>query len=75
MTRFTLSAAVAALALAVAAPAFADQLACNAGVGPGVYTDAQLVELIHAQEDDNFVRVNQILGNPQGSGSAEPRVG
>ena len=66
MTRFSISAVAAALALTVAAPAFADQLASKAGVAPGVYSDAQLVELINAQADDNTLRVSQILGNPAG---------
>ena len=69
MNRFTFTAALAALALTVSAPAFADQLAAKAGVEAGVYTDAQLVELLSAQADDNTTRINQILRAPAGAGA------
>lgn len=57
----TLNAALAALVLTAAAPAFAgDQLAASLGVEPGAYTLAQLSALEAAEHDGNRFVANQI---------------
>ena len=53
--------AIAAIAAALAAPAFAsDQLARSLGVEPGVYSTAELAELKHARANDDHATVFEI---------------
>ena len=63
-----LFAATAAIAVALSAPAFAnDQLAASLGVEPGVYTTSELAALRNAKENDdhqayrNLLRADDIL--------------
>ncbi|SDM04215.1 hypothetical protein [Aliiruegeria lutimaris] len=61
-----------ALALTLAAPAFAsDQLAQQLDVEPGVYTTAELISLRSALEDGNYAQANAIRSNPGGISGAD----
>ena len=61
MTRFTSIAASVALSLAVAAPAFAnDQLASAAGVASGAFSNGELSQILVAQAEDDYDRVDFI---------------
>lgn len=42
------------------------QLAAQAGVEPGLYSQAQLIRLIDAQQDNQNAEVDYILANPEG---------
>ena len=67
MTRTLILAGLVAL---VTMPALASQtqLANAAGVDPGLYSNAQLLQLISLrQEGSNRTAVAQILANPQGA--------
>ena len=60
-----------AIALGLAAPAFAnDQLAASIGVEPGVYTTAELIQLRSALEDNDQSTVNFILDMVDGTPAA-----
>lgn len=62
-----------ALALTLAAPAFAsDQLAERLDVEPGVYSTAELVAIDRALQDDNQAVANAILSNPGGFNQVDP---
>ncbi len=69
MNRTILTAAAAAIAATLAAPAFAsDNLAASLGVEPGVYTTSQLVQLKAAQADDDHSRIRQIKAEAAAGG-------
>ena len=57
-----LFAATAAIAVALSAPAFAnDQLAASLGVEPGVYTTSELAALRNAKENDDHQAYRNLL--------------
>ncbi|MDV7142510.1 hypothetical protein R3X27_07420 [Tropicimonas sp. TH_r6] len=69
-TTMTRTAVFAGLVAVIAMPAFAsqEQLARNAGVEPGLYSNAQLTQLVSLQrEDGNRQLISRILANPQGA--------
>ena len=62
MKKITFSAIVAAAALTVAAPAFAnDQLARSLGVEPGALTTSQLIQLQSALSSDDHIRAFHLM--------------
>lgn len=63
------------LALAIATPVLAsDQLAKNAGVEPGVYTNNELIELIDARQDQDWSTVRAILNGSTVENAGDDRT-
>lgn len=66
VTRGAASASSLSQANAAGVNAGVTQLALEAGVQPGLYSQAQLISLIEAQRDNQDNLVLDILANPQG---------